>query len=159
MPMFAGRKLFIATPAAYAVTIGQNSTWPGYAARRTVVREPGEERLAGLEHEPGDDVAGRDVPDLIPSVLQPADHVNSEQVQEDDDERNADEPGADLDQAPPARRVVEREHRRGLDGSCAHVRPNRSSVFRPRQRASILSVRFPMLTFLIVAAASRRSII
>jgi hypothetical protein len=26
--------LFIATPTAYAVTIGQNSTWPGYAARR-----------------------------------------------------------------------------------------------------------------------------
>ncbi len=29
VPMFAGRKLFIATPAAYAVTTGQNSTWPG----------------------------------------------------------------------------------------------------------------------------------
>ena len=29
VPMFAGRKLFIETPTAYAVTIGQNSTWPG----------------------------------------------------------------------------------------------------------------------------------
>ena len=29
VPMFAGRKLFIATPTAYAVTIGQNSTSPG----------------------------------------------------------------------------------------------------------------------------------
>ncbi len=29
VPMFAGRKLFIETPTAYAVTIGQSSTWPG----------------------------------------------------------------------------------------------------------------------------------
>ena len=29
VPMFAGRKLFIATPTAYAVTICQSSTWPG----------------------------------------------------------------------------------------------------------------------------------
>ena len=29
VPMFAGRKLFIATPTAYAVTIGAILTWPG----------------------------------------------------------------------------------------------------------------------------------
>ena len=28
VPMFAGRKLFIATPTAYAVRIGQSRTWP-----------------------------------------------------------------------------------------------------------------------------------
>ena len=34
VPMFAGRKLFIDTPTAYAVTIGASFTWPGYAALR-----------------------------------------------------------------------------------------------------------------------------
>ena len=34
VPMFAGRKLFMATPTAYAVTMGANATSPGYAALR-----------------------------------------------------------------------------------------------------------------------------
>ncbi len=34
VPMFAGRKLFIDTPTAYAVTIGASWTSPGYATLR-----------------------------------------------------------------------------------------------------------------------------
>ena len=34
VPMFAGRNPFIATPTAYAATIGQSNTSPGYAAVR-----------------------------------------------------------------------------------------------------------------------------
>ena len=32
VPMFAGRNSFMATPTAYAATMGANMTSPGYAA-------------------------------------------------------------------------------------------------------------------------------
>ena len=73
VPMFAGRKLFIATPDRIG---GHDRPELDLArvggAQDAVVREPGEHRLARLEDERGDDVADRDGLDLIPEVRQPA---------------------------------------------------------------------------------------
>ena len=77
-------------------------------AQDPVVRKPRQERLSGLEEERRDDVAGRNVLDLVPEVLQPADDVDPEEVEDEDDDDGADDPAGDLDQPAPPGRIVER---------------------------------------------------
>ena len=108
VPMFAGRKLFIDDPDRVGGDDRPELDLAGIGrAQNAVVGEPGQERLAGLEGQPGDDVAGGDSLDLIPEVRQPRDDVDAEQVQEDDGEGRPAEPGADLDEPLPSGRLAE----------------------------------------------------
>src|SRR4029079_13412737 len=67
------------------------------------VREAGEDRLSRLEDEPHDDVLDGDGLDLVPQVREPARDVDAEQLEDQDNDRDAHEPRADLRQPPSAR--------------------------------------------------------
>ena len=55
----------------------------------------------------------------IPEVLQPADDIDPEEVEDEDHDRGADDPAGNLDQAALAGRVVER---RDVRDGLAHRR-------------------------------------
>jgi hypothetical protein len=87
-----------------------------------VVREAREHRLACLQDERCGDVPARNRLDLIPELRQPIHDVDPEQVEHHDGQRDAHQPGADLEQPAPTRGVAERQDGRGLGGSLAHRR-------------------------------------
>ena len=85
-------------------------------AQDAVVGEAGKDRLRRLDGECEDDVAGRDLPDLVPEVLEPPDDVDPEEVEDHDDERGPEQPGGHLDQASATGRVLERKNLVGRGG-------------------------------------------
>ena len=79
-------------------------------AEDAVVRKSREQRLAGLKNERCNDVADRNLLDLIPEVRQPPADVDAEQIEHDQHQRGAEQPGPDLDEPATARGVVERKN-------------------------------------------------
>ena len=121
VPMFAGKELFIATPAAYAGHDRPELDLTRISeAQDPVVRQPGEERLARLERQAPRPCTrfGMSLI-LLPRSCGRADHVDAEEVEDRPSERDAPPAGRrSLTRRSPARRVVEREHGRriGDDG-------------------------------------------
>ena len=97
-------------------------------AQDAVVREPGEDRLAGLEGKGPDDVPGIGVPDvldLVPEVAQPAANVDTKQLEHEPEDRQAHQPGDHLSDAlPPWRAHLDR----GLDCAVHQVDPDAATT-------------------------------
>ena len=92
-------------------------------AEDPVVRDACEDGLGRLEDERGDQVARRDRGHLVPEALDPALDVEAEQLADQKEDRDPENPGADLDEP-----VTARARCGGLDcGGCAHsAEPSRS---------------------------------
>ena len=92
-----------------------------------VVGEPVKRRLQHLQHTAEHQVLDGDVLDLRPDVIEPADDIDAEQPQDDQEHEQAYDPAADLDEPPLARRIAERRDRldgasHGVDELCSRSR-------------------------------------
>ena len=91
-------------------------------AENAVVGESRKDSLARLEEETGNDVAGRNRLDLIPELRQPPPDVDAQQIEHDQHQRGAEQPGPDLDEPATTGGVVERKNRPrvGLSSDFGH---------------------------------------